>query len=76
MLLQCVSGTKADEQEGSTAQRGFLVVFLTVDGKARGNEAAILYLEFVVLVKSIPCDSSVVVLVADLTVLEEAALGD
>ena len=70
-LLQCVSGTKADEQEGTTAERGIHVVGLTVEGEARQKKAVAL--EFVVLIKGVP-GRTVVVLVADLAVLEEAAL--
>ena len=71
-LLQCISGTEADEQEGAAAERGIHVGVLTVDGETRSEEAP--DLKLVVLVKGIPRGSVVVFLVTDLTVLEEAAL--
>lgn len=73
MLLQCVSGTKADEQEGATAERGIHVLFLTVDRKAGSEQTEVVTLVHAVLVKSVPNGTVVVILVTDLAVLEEAA---
>ena len=75
-----IGGAEADEQESATAERGGLVAGLFMvgqdDARACAEESDEAVVDFLVLIEGVPGDVVGGLLLADLAVLEESALGE